>query len=122
MDTVEKYINRFPAELADLAVAIRRIILDAHPCMTERLSYGIPFFYCGTWVCYLNLTKDFRLELGFCKGHLLHDPEGRLLAKGRKLVRSLQFQSLDDIDEQELNEFLGQAVKLNRSRLEQQGL
>ena len=52
--TPEIYIERLPLIQRQLAGFIRREILNAHPAVTEKLAYGLPYFYCNGPMCYMN--------------------------------------------------------------------
>ena len=118
--TVEEYIaNRSPA-IQPLLIQLRRLILDSSPQMYEKISWGIPFFYCKGHVCYLNSPKSGpeRVELAFLRGFELSDEAGLLRDQGRKTVKSITFtagqrfagQSVDDV---RIRQYVQEAVLLN---------
>ena len=113
MDTVEKFINRLPEAQSEFLQHVRELILSAHPDMTEKLSFSTAFFSCHGWVGYFNALETGGLEINFCKGHLLSDKHQKLIARNRKVVRGLAFNTPADFDEQLFCETLNEAVALN---------
>lgn len=43
--TIDEYINDSPEEIRDLLGHIRKVIRNAAPGATEKISYGMPTFY-----------------------------------------------------------------------------
>jgi hypothetical protein len=110
---VDTYIAQLPNELQAVAKKLRQLItltIDVE----ERLAYSVPFYYGRSRVCYLNWRKDAGvIDLGFCRGHEMQDV-GLLEVKGRKEVRTIEFRSIDDIDEDSIRELLLEAERLDR--------
>ena len=117
MDTIEKLINRLPEKQCEFVSQVRSIILSAHPEMTEKLTFSTPFFSCRQWLCYFNILDNGGLEVGFCKGHLLTDSYSLLIARNRKVVRSIVYESLELFDEKIFREYLEQAITLNLKKM-----
>lgn len=69
-------------------MAVRDLIIDKIPGVTEKLSYGIPFYYLKGHFCYLNPLK-IGLDLCFMDGIYLEDPYSVLTGGKRKRVKSL---------------------------------
>lgn len=111
--TVEKYLYLLPDEQSEWLFRIRDILLSAHPEMTEKITFGSPFFSCRSWLCYFNPLKDGGLEIGFCKGHALQERFPELVARGRKAVSSLYFESPAQFDESLFRRVLAEAIMLN---------
>jgi hypothetical protein len=113
MDTVEKLIHRLPEEQSEFLLHVRDLILSSHPEMTEKLTFSTTFFSCRGWLAYFNPLDSGGLEIGFCKGNRLSDPHHKLLARDRKVVRSLVFDTPADFDENLFCETLQEALTLN---------
>lgn len=116
MDTVEKYIYRLPDGVFEFAERVRLLILAAHPEVTEKLSFGLPFFNCRQWLCYFHFADDILLEVGFCKGNQLSNQHGVLIAKDRKQIRSLIYTIAEDFNEQIFLDTLNEAIEINLLR------
>lgn len=110
---VEKYLYLLPEAQSEWLFRIRELILGSHPGMTEKMTFGSPFFSCEGWVCYFNPLKDGGLEIGMCKGYLLQEAFPQLVARGRKMVSSLYFASPATFDEVLFRQVLDKAISLN---------
>jgi len=49
------------------------------------------------------------VTLGFCQGNLMSNDDGVLLAEGRKQVYCMYFNSLDEIDDEQIRALLFEA-------------
>ena len=92
---------------------LRNYIRSADSRITERISYGLPFFYFKKPLCYLNCKTD-GVDVGFHYGVRLQ-PRPQLIATKRKLVRSLFFTWDEDVDQQMLQQVLLEAIALQRT-------
>jgi hypothetical protein len=113
LPAVEQYLNKLSPDLHAVAMRLREIILSTIE-VEERLSYTVPFYYGRSRVCYLNARKSV-LDLGFCRGYEMQDM-GLLEVKGRAEVRTIEFKSIDDIDEDSIKELLLEASRLDKLR------
>ena len=100
MQAVEEYILQKSGEQKDLLLYFH--LLFTEKCgLDTKLSYGIPFYYCKKkWVVYLNPDKRSRVEVGFPNGYKMKDTAGVLDSKGRKIVKSLELNRLDEVQEE----------------------
>ena len=96
---------------------LRSWILDLGRTTEEKISNKIPYFSFFGPMCYLNPTDD-GVELGFTKGYELPDDDHILESKGRKMVRSITFDSITSLEEQEdtIRHLLNEAAILNEYR------
>ena len=78
-----------------------------------KLSYGVPFYYLNRWVVYLNPDNFQGVELAFPNGHLFADQFSALKSRGRKMVRSVEIHSLNEIDTKDLQQFLDAAIEID---------
>jgi hypothetical protein len=117
MDTVEKVIYRLPDGQFEFVAHMRELVLAAHPDVTEKIHFNTPFFSCHGWLCYFDLfLKDHILGVGFPKGHLLSNEHEKLIARNRKVVRSLEYRTSDEFDEVIFLSTLREAIGLNLSK------
>lgn len=89
---------------------LRKVIKEASPNITERIAYGLPFFYCGKPLCYLNI-KNNGVDVGFVDGNLIHQHPA-FISENRKRVRSLFFGWEEDVDVELVHEVLAEILTL----------
>ncbi len=86
MRAVEQWFEELPEEWRPVAEAIRDLLLEASPLMTEEWKYKLPFYSHRRWMCYLSLQKQ-GLVLGFIEGRALQDPDGLFAPTDHKMIR-----------------------------------
>jgi uncharacterized protein YdhG (YjbR/CyaY superfamily) len=97
-----------PEEQRPMVDYLREFIKKHHAGITERIAYGLPFFYFVKPLCYLNILKE-GVDIGFMDGNkITQRPEFN--AEKRKRVRSLLFRWEEDIDLELLEEVLAEAI------------
>ncbi|MCB2221613.1 MAG: DUF1801 domain-containing protein [Bacteroidetes bacterium] len=113
MSDVDHYIYSYDGKQ-------RELLLYLHRYFTEELNlyckmrYKIPFYDGKSWICYVNALKNGEVELAFTRGNELSNDQGLLLEKGRKQVRSLIFDKLENLPFQVLNEIMQEAILLDQ--------
>jgi hypothetical protein len=107
-------LSEHPEAVAATAQRLRRVLLDAHPQLEERvrrgwhsINYRNPV---AGFVCAVFPTPD-RVHLVFEHGARLPDPERRLTGTGRQ-VRALVLEAADAVDPEVVGAFLDHAVEL----------
>ncbi len=114
MEAVEDFIYRHEGQQ-------RELLLQLHQVLTEELNlspkirYKIPFYYNRSWICYLNPTKQDKVELAFTRGNELSNAQGLLDSKGRQQVFSIEITSLSDIQNEALHEVWQEAILLDET-------
>lgn len=112
MTSVEEYIER-------QAPAIRKDILTLHSYLTEnlaldpRLRHSLPFYYGQSWICYLNVTKEGYIELGFTNGDKMSLSWPSLSMRGRKQVASVFFAPGDKLLTEDLEYTIQEAILID---------
>jgi len=81
--------------------------------LTFKIRYKIPFYYGKSWICYLNPTKNEKIELVFLRGRELSNIQGLLSDKGRKMVSGIEFASVEKIPIEEINQVIQEAIYLD---------
>jgi len=81
--------------------------------LTFKIRYKIPFYDAKSWICYLNPTKNDKIELVFLRGQELSNIQGLLSDKGRKMVSGIEFSNLAEIPIDEINEIIQEAIYLD---------
>lgn len=83
--------------------------------LTTKFRYGIPFFYRKSWICYINPKKNGITEFAFTRGNELFDEAGLIDSKGRKQVKSIEFDKLSDIPLEKLKLLINEALVLDET-------
>ncbi len=65
------------------------------------------------WLVYLNADNRQGVEVAFINGHLLSEQHRLVISKGRKLVKSVEFFSLEEIPEKELLAVITEAIEID---------
>lgn len=95
----------------EILLELRKIILDASPDIIEKLSYGVPFYYYFGPMIYLSVRKGM-VNISFTHGFEMSDPFGILVAEDRKMIRSLIFSNVTDINVKQLNVLIYEAMAI----------
>lgn len=100
MNAVEDFILGKSGHQKDLLHYFH--LLFTEKCnLDNKIAYGIPFYYFRKkWVVYLNPDKRSRVEVGFPNGYKMKDTAGVSDSKGRKIVKSLELNRLDEVQEE----------------------
>ena len=109
--TTDTWIADLEPDLRPIAMALRRLILEACPDLTETIKWGKPVYENGGKVCYLAATKAY-VSLGFFNGAELTDPDGMMEGNGKKM-RHVKVRDLSVIFSQHLVSWIKDAVELN---------
>ncbi len=116
MNPAENYILNQKEPLQSIMLFVRQIILETLPNVEEKYKWKIPFYYANVkGVCYLNILKNTNyVDLCFIKGFKLSNKQGVLKAtRNRKMVKSIEYHSLESVDVNVLKEILLEAGNLN---------
>jgi len=112
MTEVEEFIYQFEGNQ-------HKVMLYFHNWLTMNLTskirFKVPFFYRKSWICYLNPTKDDRIEFAFTRGNELSNNQGILENFGRKQVYSIMYENVSDIQIQQVNEIIHEAILLDET-------
>ena len=119
MNPAENYILRQPEPYRSVMLYARAVILRTLDHITEKYNYSVPFYhYKKRPFVYLNILKSQNcVDVAFVKGVRLNDQFPQLQDyNNRKWVRSLQYTSLESIDEKVLIDILHAAAALTDGR------
>ncbi|MFN0275393.1 MAG: DUF1801 domain-containing protein [Chitinophagales bacterium] len=106
------YIYNFGGEQRKIMLYLHNLI-GAFPEVTSKLKFKVPFYYCRSWICYMNPRKNGNIELCFVRGNELSNANRLLDSKGRKQVSGYTIDKLKNIDETRLLETLQEALLLD---------
>jgi hypothetical protein len=109
---VEDYILNLPQEKKEIYLILREIVHETLPKASEKLSYGIPFFYLNKPLCYIHQHKN-GVDLSFVRGYAFTNYGELLEKRDRKMVRSLHYKGVNDIDVLILKEILTEASNVD---------
>jgi len=116
---IEDLLEFLPENELKIVEALRKIVLNNIPNVTEKLAYNVPYYYLNSRVCFIwpgsvpwGGTRG-GVQFGFCRGALLRDESQFLKGQDLKEVRSLTYHQLSDIDSELLISFLFEAVEID---------
>jgi hypothetical protein len=116
-------LEYLPAAERKLTIYLREIVLTCLPNAREKLSYQVPFYYRHSRICYIwpssipwGGVQPNAVFLGFCYGHLLHDPFHYLERGNRKQVLGKTFTTIGAIDTALVQAYLTQAAEIDAQR------
>jgi hypothetical protein len=101
----EALLDGYPADLRRVAERLREIVRDALPQAIEGvrsgwglIGYDLPLRKGRRFILWIWAQPE-HVHLGFQRGNLIADPDGRLQGRGvTKLARWLTFEAGDPID------------------------
>lgn len=116
MRNADDFIADLPADEKSIVVALRKIVKNASDRLEEKLSYGVPYYYGYSRICFIwpasagAITIDKGVILGFCRGHLLSNENGLLEGRGRKEVWDVIYEHPSQIEPAKIHETLMEAI------------
>jgi len=108
MNPAENYILNQPEPYRSMLLHLQVIIENTLPEAGLKFKWNVPFYYFEkTPCCYLNVpkNKDY-IDLGFWNAAHLTVHLEHMTTAGRKMMRSLRYKTLDEIDDKVLIEVL----------------
>ncbi|RKN79805.1 DUF1801 domain-containing protein [Ulvibacterium marinum] len=116
MNPAENYILNQPEPYRSILLHLQSVIEHTVPGIDLKFKYRIPFYYIeGRPFCYLNHTKDY-IDVGFWNAAHLTIHLEHMTTAGRKVMRSLRYRSLEEIDDTILTEVLQDAYQVRDKR------
>lgn len=99
MNPAENYILTKSEPWRSILIELREIVKQTVPEVEESLKWSLPFYTLnGKMFCYLNFRKTF-VDISFLNAHKMEHLQEYLIAgEGRKIVRSLRYTSLEELD------------------------
>lgn len=114
MNPAEQYILDQPPPYRVILLHLQVIIEHNVTGVTLQYKYNVPFYYLkGKPFCYLNVNRKKQFaDLGFWKaGELKLHPE-HLVTENRKMIRSLRYRQLEEVNNTVLIDLLNEAKML----------
>jgi len=114
MNPAEEYILNQPEPFDSMLLHLQVIIENSLPDVDLKYKYSVPFYYVyGKPFCYLNVPKNKAyVDVGFWNGAYLTVHLEYLTTAKRKVIKSVRYTSLSEIDDQILIEILQDAYLL----------
>ncbi|MEE9361500.1 MAG: DUF1801 domain-containing protein [Cellulophaga sp.] len=99
MNPSEEYILRQLDPFKSILMHLQFVIENTVPEVDLKYKYKIPFYYInGKPFCYLNQSKDY-VDLGFWNASYLTVHLEHMTTAGRKVMKSLRYKKLEDIQD-----------------------
>jgi hypothetical protein len=110
------YLGAYDRQVADLALALREIVLEEAPDAVERVyqTYTVAIWFgfgpkMKDMFCYIA-TATRHVNLGFYRGATMPDPNGVLEGEGKQM-RHIKFKSDRDLERPYLRRYLRAAME-----------
>ncbi|MFP2996239.1 DUF1801 domain-containing protein [Spongiivirga sp. MCCC 1A20706] len=109
MNPAERYILEQPEPFRAILLHLQSTIEKLFDEVELQYKYKIPFYYFGKRpFCYLNHTKDY-VDVGFWNAGYITVHLEHLTSANRKVMKSLRYKSLEEINQTVLEEVLKNA-------------
>ena len=131
MKTIDEAIAELPRSEQGIMKRLRALVQECLPKAIEESKYGwgVPFYTHHRMIgfiwppsIYWGSKKEKRdkiaqkgVTLGFCRGNLMSNEEGILLAEGRKQVYCMYFKSVNEINDGQIRALLYEAELVDES-------
>ncbi|MCL6265096.1 DUF1801 domain-containing protein [Flagellimonas myxillae] len=115
MNPSETYILNQKEPFKSILLQLQVLIESTIPQLELKFKYRIPFYYLeGKPFCYLNVpSKKNFVDVGFWSAAHLTVHTDKMVTEGRKVMKSLRYSELDQLDAQVLIEVLQNAMEVN---------
>ncbi|MGB3150977.1 MAG: DUF1801 domain-containing protein [Maribacter sp.] len=117
MKPAEKYILNQPEPYRSILLYLQVFIEHVIPEVDLKYKWNIPCFYVGkSPICYINVShKKHYVDLGFWNSVHLTKHLDKMVSEKRKVVRSLRYATLEEIDDLVLEEVLKDAYSVRKN-------
>ncbi len=116
MNPAKDYILKQPEPFKSILLHLQLVIEQTLPEVDLKYKWRVPFYYIeGRPLCYLNHTKGY-VDLGFWNSAHLTVHLDRMTVDGRKMMRSLRYRNLEEIDDAVLAEVLQNAYAVRNKK------
>jgi hypothetical protein len=115
MKSFEDFYYGISKEEKAMVDRLRNIIQNTSPKFVEKISYGVPYYFLHTRVCYIwpasvKPGPKAGVVLGLCNGQLLSNDQKILELEGRKVIATITYLSLKEIKDNIVREILNEAI------------
>ncbi|WP_298473058.1 DUF1801 domain-containing protein [uncultured Maribacter sp.] len=114
MNPAENYIINQSEPFRSILLHLQWIIESTIPGIELKYKYKIPFYYVdGRPFCYLNKSKSENyVDVGFWNSAHLTVHTELLVTAGRKVMKSIRYTTLEEIEDTILKEVLDDAYQV----------
>lgn len=114
MNPAEEYILNQPEPFRSILLHLKSVIESVIPEVDMKYKWSIPCFYNGKHpICYLNASqKNGYVDIAFWNSAHLTKHIELMATEDRKVVKSLRYTTLEDINDEILIEVLQEADSL----------
>ena len=99
MNPAELYILKQTEPYRSILLHLQVLITHCFPDAEMKYKWKIPCYYLGKRpICYLNQSKDY-IDVGFWHSAHLTKYTEYMVSENRKVVKSLRYKTLEDIDD-----------------------
>ncbi|RRQ50741.1 DUF1801 domain-containing protein [Maribacter algicola] len=114
MNPAENYILNQPEPFRSILLHVKNVVEHTIPNATMKYKWKISCFYIDkTPLCYLNVSqKKGFVDVGFWNSAHLTKHLDRMVSEKRKVVKSLRYTTLEEVDDTVLMEVLLEAESL----------
>lgn len=115
MKPAELYILNQPEPFKSVLLHLQLLIETNFTEVELQFKWKIPVYYLNNHqLCYINTShKKGYVDIGFWAKNILKEYDEFLISEGRKVVKSLRYFSIDDINEAVLLGVLSEVCKHN---------
>jgi len=106
---VDQFFLKLAPSHCEVALALREIILEAEPGISEGMKWGRPVYSKGGSICSIDTAKD-QVNLVFFEGAYLKDPANLLEGAGEN-YRYVKMSKPKDIQREDLKALVTDAVR-----------
>ena len=117
MNPAEQYILNQPEPYRDILMHLKMQIEHTLPEVTLKYKWNIPCFYIDkSPIFYLNAShKKHFVDIAFWNSAHLTKHLDKMVSEKRKVVRSLRYASLEEVDDKVLTEVLEDAYSVRKN-------
>ena len=109
---VDSWIFEHDPAIRQICVALRDAIMSADPEIRESIKWSNPVYEKNGKLFYISANDSYAM-LGFFTGARLADAYGRIEGTG-KSMRHIKVRALEDIDFEQLESWVREALELDR--------
>ena len=116
MKPAEAYILKQLEPFRSIMMHLQAVIEHTLPDTELKYKWKLPCYYIGKRpICYINQSKDY-VDVGFWhSAHISKNFDNYLVSENRKIVKSLRYKSLEEIDDDVLIAILKE-VELHKDK------
>ena len=113
--TFDDWLVEVDARLRPLAIALRRMFLEAAPDFRESIKWGKPCFEKKVKIFYIASQADKYVTVGLWQGALLPNPDGLIEGTGKRM-RHVKVRSVEEMAPSRLGPIIRGALELDGAR------